>query len=145
LLYEIRATKPQNLLNPANIHNGSILHSSGQVAAPRSNRCYFDYIPVHSDDTIYFTSKNETPTVYAHLFLYSEPSEATFVQSVHRIGQITVGNNVGYKYTIPQDGYIRGIWVQDENFTCDEIVDPMLEISPTPHEYVPYQVYMPGA
>ena len=145
-VYDVVAAKPQNLLDPAHIHQGTI--SSGTnigYTNPRSpSRCYFDYIPVHAGDIVNLTSKAGTPPVYDRLWLYTAESESTY-QQLLRGTSISVVDNVGYKWTIPSDGYVRGIWLQEGiNFTPEEVVQPMLEISSTPHEYVPYKVSMPS-
>ncbi len=143
LLYKIAVAMPQNLLNPATIHQGTIYSANplGHQIGAR-NRCYFDYIPVHAGDIVNFTSKTGTPPVHGGIWLYAEPSESTFVRYIN--GQaITIGDHTGYSFSIPSDGYIRGIWLQDENFTPNDVTEPMLEISTTPHEYVPYNIYLP--
>ena len=144
LLYEVRAAQPTNLLNPANIHQGSIWAINGKLSlAGESRRCYFDYIPVHAGDTVIFTSKTDTPPANSILHLYSEQNEDSWIVRLYGTG-ITVGTHTGYKFTIPSDGYVRGIWLSNEyTFTPDDIVEPMVEISSTPHEYVSYQVYLP--
>ena len=138
-------TNTQNLLSPANIHQGTIWGANdiiGRVGY-RTNRCYFDYMPVHAGDVVNITSKIDTPPVYFYIWLYNQPSETEYNRMIPG-SQITIGDHIGYSWTMPADGYIRGLWLQDENFTPDDVIEPMVEISQAPHEYVPYRVFLPN-
>ncbi|MBQ6736537.1 MAG: hypothetical protein IJQ90_03565 [Alphaproteobacteria bacterium] len=142
LLMELMSQRPKNILNKSNIHQGTIRGVDGKVETA-GNRCYFDYIHVKSGDIINITSKSGTPPVHSASFLYSAPTENAFVK--RQTGtQITVGDHVGYQFRIGTDGYVRGLWAQTARFSPNDIVEPMVEISATPHEYVPYKIYLPA-
>lgn len=142
LLMELVSQCPKNILNTINIHQGTIVGANGKVASA-VNRCYFDYIQVKNGDVINITSKVDTPPVYHGLWIYSAPEETAWLGSLYGT-RITIGDHVGYQFGIRTDGYIRGLWLQDARFTPDDLVEPMVEISTTPHEYVPYQIYLPS-
>ena len=147
-LWGIKAHTPsKNLLNPANIHQGTIASKTGKSSPNNPNRCYFDFISVHSGDTVNFTSSiTGRAPIYPYIFMYSTNNEDSYIGIKYRDAQITPdANHTGYSFVIRQDGYIRGIWLSNEyNFTTDDIVEAMVEISPTPSPYEPYQqTYLP--
>ncbi len=148
-LWNITSVIPsRNLLNPVNIHQGTIssgVGTHGVVFSPRYNRCYFDFIPVHAGDKVNFTSLNGTPPAYQYIWLYSDQNEESYARFIHGSQILPDANHSGYQFTIPQDGYVRGIWLSNEyNFTTNDIKEPMIEISPTPSPYEPYQpIYLP--
>ena len=142
-LWKITSVIPsKNLLNPANIHQGTL--SGGQPILTPS-RCYFDYIPVHTGDVVNFTARNNTPPIRGVLDIHSAPTDDAFIKHIAGTQITPDANHTGYQFNITQDGYIRGLWLSnDYDFTPDDIVDPMVEISPTPSPYEPYQqTYLP--
>ena len=127
-----------NLLNPANIHQGTIYSTSGVASQPTSNRCYFDFIKVKAGDVVYFSAKNNTPAVFYNMYLYTQDNEASYVNAI-RGTAFTFGDYSGYKYTITADGYVRGLFLQSENFTPADVVDAQVVIqSSAPTTYRPY-------
>jgi len=129
--------KSKNLLNPADIYQGSIKGQDGQVAS-MNNRCYFDFIKVNKGDVVYVSVKNNTPPVYSALFRYSENNENSYRGTVS--GQnFTFGEYSGYKFNIDFDGYIRGLFLQSAAFTPADIVDAQVVIqNNAPTSYEPY-------
>ena len=129
--------KSKNLLNPANIHQGTIVGQDGR-AVLMSNRCYFDFIKVNTGDVVYISVKNNTPPVHNHLFRYSENNENSYIGSTP--GQnFTFGEYSGYKFNIDFDGYIRGLFLQNAAFTPADVVDAQVVIqNNAPTSYEPY-------
>ena len=140
LLYEIRGAR-KNILDPAIIRQGTLSSTEGYFQY-KPNRCYFCYIPVKAGDIMNFTVRTGTPPVYGRMVLYSEPDFNHYTRYLSG-DPITIGDHTGYQFRVSNDGYICGLFVQDENFTPDDIVEPMLEISTTPSSYEPYTVYLP--
>lgn len=126
-----------NLLAPNMIHQGTISGVNGAVA-PASNRCYFDFIKVKAGDDVYFSTKNNTPPPYGRIFIYSDANENSFMTNTSGTA-FSFGYYSGYKYTITADGYVRGLILQSENFTPEDVVDAQVVIqSATPTTYEPY-------
>ena len=130
--------KSRNLLNPANIHQGT-LNASGEWVYS-SARCYFDYIPVKQGDLVWFTSKKNTPPVHSQIWIYSDTNESSFISPRLNANQsVTFEDYTGYKFIIPSDGYVRGLFLQNDSFTPADIVDAQVVIQSTaPIEYEPY-------
>ncbi|MBO4682960.1 MAG: hypothetical protein J5611_00040 [Alphaproteobacteria bacterium] len=145
LLYAVRAAR-KNILDPATIHHGTIAGANGHVLPDNFGRCYFDYIPVHAGDTVIFTAKENTPPVYGSLFIYSASNEESYRGEMSGGDSVSIGDHVGYKWTIPYDCYMRGLFLSNEyDFNPEDIVEPMVEISTTPSPYESYNpVYLPS-
>jgi hypothetical protein len=127
----------KNLLNPANIHQGSIDSISGTVFI-NQRRCYFDFIKVKAGDTIYCSTKNNTPPFYQNIFTYSEPNEESFAGVLGGTA-FSFGDYSGYKYVVNTDLYVRGVVLQSTAFTPADVVDAQFVIqNDTPTEYQPY-------
>lgn len=126
----------KNLLNPNNIHQGTIVTATGHAAyAP--NRCYFDYIPVRAGDKIWLSVKNNTPPPY-NIYFYTEQNEDSY-EGVLSTNSFSFGDYSGKKTTAAKDGYIRAIFLQSENFTTADVIDAQFVIqNDTPTEYTPY-------
>ena len=129
--------KSRNLLNPANIHQGTIAAATGTVQSS-NNRCYFDFIEVKRGDTVWVSAKNDTPPVHDAAFLYTDKDENTSFERVTGVN-FSFGDYTGYKFIANRDGYIRGLFLQNGSFTPADIVDAQVVIQSTaPIEYEPY-------
>ena len=126
-----------NLLSPTNIHQGSINATTGTISN-LPNRCYYDYIPVKQGDVIWVSTKTSTPPVYANFMYYTDKNESTFYG--RQVGtSFSFDGNIGYYDTSAINGYVRGVFLQQENFTPSDIIDAQIVIQENaPTTYRPY-------